>query len=108
MAFPGNSLSRHWANSTALERSEETPVLSELSKVTSRPEWFPASKGDMQSLILDRYHYIKNGDGREELYDIESDPWEKRDLAGKELMARRIGAFRNHLQTVVKPNRASQ
>jgi arylsulfatase A-like enzyme len=105
-AFPGNSLSRHWANTTGLDRPEGAPVLSEVSKVTNRPEWFPVSKGDMQSLILDRYHYIKNGSGREELYDIETDPWEKRDLAGSGLTAPRIGEFRNHLRTVLTPKMA--
>jgi arylsulfatase A-like enzyme len=99
-AFPGNSLSRHWAK-TGLDRPEEAPVLSEVTKVTNRPEWFPVSKGDMQSLILDRYHYIKNGSGREELYDIDTDPWEKHDLAGSGLTAPRIGEFRNHLRTVL-------
>jgi arylsulfatase A-like enzyme len=104
--FPGNSLSRHWANRAGLERSDETPVLSELSKVTNRPEWFPVSKGDMQSLIFDRHHYIKSGDGREELYDIELDPWEKRNLADQKLMAPRVGAFRNHLRTLLTPKAA--
>ena len=28
----------------------------------------------MKSLVAGRYHYIKNGDGREELYNFESDP----------------------------------
>jgi hypothetical protein len=27
------------------------------------------------------FHYIANGDGTEEMYDTEADPWEKDDLA---------------------------
>ena len=52
----------------------------------------PVMEGDMTSLVAGRYHYIKNGDGSEELYDFESDPEEKGDLGdsekGRELLAR--------------------
>ena len=34
--------------------------------------------------MVDQFHYVLNGDGREELYDIKSDPWETRDLANLE------------------------
>ncbi len=105
-AFNGPSLSRQLANATGVERPAETPVLSEVRKVTNRPAWFPASKGDMQSLILEGYHYIKNGDGHEELYDIEADPWEKHDLAGSERTATKMVELRRHLQSVLTPKRA--
>jgi arylsulfatase A-like enzyme len=106
-AFNGLSLSRYWANVAGIARPEEAAVLSEVKRVTNRPDWFPASKGDMQSLILDRYHYIKDADGREELYDIETDPWEKNDLAGSERSASRIGKFRDKLRSVFPLKRAS-
>ncbi len=35
----------------------------------------------MKSLIADGYHYILNGDGVRELYEIRRDPGELRDLA---------------------------
>ena len=42
------------------------------------------AKGDMQSIIVGRHHYIRNGDGREELFDIVADPWETVDLTRTE------------------------
>ena len=38
----------------------------------------------MQSLTDARYQYIKNGDGREELYDLEDDAAGKKNIAGSE------------------------
>jgi hypothetical protein len=32
-------------------------------------------------LVANGMHYIKNLDGREELYDTEIDPWEERNVA---------------------------
>jgi arylsulfatase A-like enzyme len=36
----------------------------------------------MQSLVTHGIHYIRNGDGSEELYDFRSDPGEMTNLAG--------------------------
>ncbi len=35
-----------------------------------------------KSLVADGYHYIRNGDGKEELYDFPNDSLEERDLTG--------------------------
>ena len=40
----------------------------------------PTRRGDMQALFEGRMHYIRNGDGTEELYDFEADPREENDL----------------------------
>ncbi len=36
----------------------------------------------MQSVVADGRAYIRNADGRAEIYDIVNDPTERRDLAG--------------------------
>ncbi len=45
----------------------------------------------MKSIIVGKHHYIRNGDEREELFDIIADPWEAIDLAesqgGKAVLA---------------------
>jgi hypothetical protein len=41
----------------------------------------PLAKGHMRSLVVGRFHYISNGDGSEELYDIQLDPDETNNLA---------------------------
>jgi hypothetical protein len=51
----------------------------------------------MKSLIIDRYHYIKNHDGCEEIYDIVNDPLELRELSGFREGQEVIEIFRNAL-----------
>jgi arylsulfatase A-like enzyme len=74
--FPGISLVRHWLHQQLEDESAEEALLSEVDYRPGRPAWYPISKGNMKSLIAGRHHYIRNGDGQEELYDIEADPHE--------------------------------
>lgn len=91
--FPGRSLAGYWTESTS-NRESADPVLSEADFTPSLPEWFPLSKGDMKSIVYEEYHYIKNGDGREEIFDYTNDPWEQRDLADALEGKRQIQQFR--------------
>jgi hypothetical protein len=50
-------------------------------RFTPKPD-IPASLGPLQALVTDQRVYIRNADGREELYDFERDPAELQDLAG--------------------------
>src|SRR5262249_50502831 len=94
--FPGNSLARYWRTPPAEERA---PLLSEIKIAPSRPrEYQPGAKAIITSLVLDRYHYLKNPDGRQELYDYLNDPSERFDLAGAAESREVIDAFRNYLQ----------
>jgi arylsulfatase A-like enzyme len=72
--FPGRSLARFWRSTSATEAGEESPLLAEVRQVSGRPSWFPATKGDMRSLVAGGFRYIRNGDGTEELYDFDRDP----------------------------------
>jgi len=51
----------------------------------------------LTSLVLDRYHYLRNPDGRQELYDYLNDPSERRNLAGSAEACEVIEVFRNFL-----------
>jgi arylsulfatase A-like enzyme len=78
--IPGSSLAR------ALEPSQNSvtplsPLLAGLRPAPNQPDWFPSTKGIMTSLVQPSYHYIRNGDGEEELYQIEMDPSETSNLA---------------------------
>jgi arylsulfatase A-like enzyme len=103
--FPGASLSRCWDN-TARARALE-PLLTEMGPgpggecvcpgcggrgmmlaevepgvTVPVRDWYPNAKEAMQSLILGTKHYIRVASGREELYDIETDPLEQHNLIG--------------------------
>lgn len=83
--LPGRSLAGYW-NPEASDRvasadSMET-IFSELSGGDFADRDKPARRGNRQSLMHDRFHYIRNGDGTEELYDYVADYDERQNLAG--------------------------
>ena len=60
-------------------------MLSELNLETgvTKGHWYsPSSRGSMESLVDHGLTYIREGDGSEELYDLENDPAEEHDLSG--------------------------
>ena len=81
-SFPGASLATLWRDGAANLTSAAglSPVFSEVSPSPGQPDWFPSSKGEMKAIVHNGFRYIRNGDGREELYDFARDPWERTDL----------------------------
>jgi arylsulfatase A-like enzyme len=79
-SFPGRSLSRHWLTAGSPQPERTEPLLSELGRLALRPQWEPASKGDMSSIVNNDMHCIFNGDGTEEVYDIRLDPTEQNNV----------------------------
>ncbi|MDT8303199.1 MAG: sulfatase [Sedimentisphaerales bacterium] len=79
-AFPGQSLSRHWTGTDHNLSEPGESMLSELIYAPWDPEWAPVSKGDMKSLVTGEIHYIRNGDGTEEVYNLREDPMEHNNL----------------------------
>jgi arylsulfatase A-like enzyme len=104
--FPGDSLVQYW-NGERFPGRSATTLLSEVNKGINQVEWLPVMKGDMKSLVMEGIRYIKNGDGREELYDFENDPAEERDLADSEEGRRALERFRRSLTTLIARNRMS-
>ncbi len=95
--FPGQSLTRAWrgeADSSALILSEiEAPPDDDPNRGRS-----PAARGPMTSAVRGDYHYIKGGDGREELFDLRRDPAERDDLARQPGLAAVLENFRAGLR----------
>jgi arylsulfatase A-like enzyme len=91
-AFPGTSLARR--------PSAEAPVLTEVrikegaSRNLARP---PAWRGPMAAVVAEGFSYIRNADGREELYDVLADPAQLRDLAPEADSAERLRRLRENL-----------
>jgi arylsulfatase A-like enzyme len=94
--FPGQSLSRLWR---AEQPIEPTPLLAEVAhqaKTTKKRNRPPAWLGPMASIQQGEFVYIRNADGREELYNLARDPGEVRDLASS--YPSRIDQFRATLR----------
>jgi hypothetical protein len=95
--FPGTSWAVRWGGEQ--ERpAPPGPVFSEVSRGYDVPRQAPTRRGDMQSLVADGLHYIRNGDGVEELYDYAQDPFEQRDLAALQPAA--LEPFRRALAAI--------
>lgn len=87
----GRPLSRFFAGVNGAAEGRE-PLLIETDQPRFFKPWQPVSKGAMKALLAYPYHYIVEGDGQVELYDVESDYEEREDLsrspAGAALAAR--------------------
>jgi arylsulfatase A-like enzyme len=83
----GQSLGRFWREGD--EEGSGEPALwaadtafATLNRGTVERPWYPVGWGaTMFSLVDSVHHYVLNGDGTEELYDLETDPGEEVDLA---------------------------
>ncbi len=77
--FPGQSLARYYRTENHVETS---PLLMELGHRESLPRSadIPTSLGRTQAIVKDGNVYIRNGEGREELYSLSTDPLEKHNL----------------------------
>lgn len=102
--FPGASLRRYLEHKESAPSIDRSLSISEVHRIPGPigpPAWYPTAKGDMMSLIHDQYHYILNGDGREELYDIIMDPWETQDLANLDYFKLVVEQARAVLEKIV-------
>lgn len=82
--FPGQSLAGCWRDDGT--RGCGGVLLSEASQRVfgAVQPWYPLSHGDMQSIVADGYHYIRNTTGAEELYELSTDSDEQTDLSGSQ------------------------
>jgi arylsulfatase A-like enzyme len=101
-AFPGRSLTRFWAQGEGADppEFESEPLLMETEKppLLTNQGREPVAQGPMKALVAEGMHYIRSGDGREELFSLKSDPQERFNVAGNApaILAR----FRALLQSV--------
>jgi arylsulfatase A-like enzyme len=100
-SIPGSSLTRYWSPSDDKPK-EASAILSEISAPCRVPPDHgrsPVSSGKMQALLEGGKMYIKNlGNGREELYDFESDPNEQTNLVETMEGARLLPEMRRRLE----------
>ncbi len=97
--FPGKSLARFWGSDTAAEPADS--LLSELNYTARLPANTPISRGPMKSLILGNSRLIRNGDGVNELFDLDQDTLEVRNLAQDPAVAARLAALQRALRVLM-------
>jgi arylsulfatase A-like enzyme len=99
--FPGRSLARFWDEGAG--RAAGRPLSEPLLIQTGKPIYLmnqglePVAKGPMSSVVVSGMHYIRSADGREELYLLDSDPEEQRDMAGSSAAAAALARLRQDL-----------
>jgi arylsulfatase A-like enzyme len=115
--IPGQSLAAHWKpgpnsgpnggenpdGKVASAAGTASPILSEIDHYAWAPSWTPIRRGDMRSLVEGRLHYIRNGDGVEELYDPVADPAETRNLIADAALQPSVARFRATLDSIFRP-----
>jgi arylsulfatase A-like enzyme len=95
--FPGRSLARRWATSTALPSPDDDFLLTETSDELSKT---PKTSIRARSLLQRDQVYIRNKDGTEELFDHSTDPAETVNLATSTEMAHRLEVFRAKMKEI--------
>lgn len=87
--FPGHSLTSTWKGSPADSAGVKvSPALSEQANRSARANGHPEpgpggfDPGFQMSLVASAHHYIRNGEGKERLFDLRNDPMELHDIAG--------------------------
>jgi arylsulfatase A-like enzyme len=102
--FPGRSLARYWRSDSEAKAAPSEPLLMETTKpiLLTNGGREPAAKGLMRSLVAGGMHYIRSGDGSEELYALQSDPEERLNLAGAPMAREALERFRFDLADKVR------
>ena len=90
-AFPGPSLRSTWSQSVAPE-SAPTSVL---ATAFNAPPWYRVATSTASSVVRDQYHFILWGDGKEELFDLDADPWETHNLGDRHQADAILESFRS-------------
>jgi arylsulfatase A-like enzyme len=98
--FPGRSLADCWKQAPGVAASHATKAYSEAAiPRVIRPERGRGSsqRGFTLSLVAERLHYLVDGSGQEELYELEADQREVRNLKNDPGRSPALDRFRNAL-----------
>jgi arylsulfatase A-like enzyme len=96
--LPGTSLARFWSGTS--QAGAAIAEVREADWARSTAPWYPAAKGNMASVTDEAFHYIRNGDGSEELYAV-GDDGERNDLSRRPESQPILERYRRTLQASV-------
>ncbi|WP_165219171.1 sulfatase [Aquisphaera insulae] len=107
--FPGRALSSLWLNPASGGGVNVSASFSELAHKPAEEERSAQGKSKKLqfSLVADGYHYVRDGLGREHLFDLGQDPNERSDVAGKEGTSARTLRFRRSLRDLLDAERGA-
>jgi arylsulfatase A-like enzyme len=106
--FPGRSLAALWRSTPGKTPPSMTPAFSEIANPPAfQPQTGLETRGLQMSLVVPGWHYLRDGMGDEELYDLWHDPFERVNLIHADLGRHMVGDVRRRLLTVLSDNRAS-
>jgi len=108
--FPGHSLAALWPSTPGRSPPEITPAFSEIALATAfqpQPQGVLSHRGVQMSLVALGRHYVRDGMGSEQLYDLSRDPFETVNLAGSADCNQVVGVFRRMLLKFLTDNRGS-
>jgi arylsulfatase A-like enzyme len=99
--FPGTSL---WPLVLGGGRVTPRPALSQVNPAGYHGTWngWPTFNGSLYSLVgVDGYHYIASARGTEQLFDVKTDPWERKDLAATPAGRTVAARYRNEITKLI-------
>jgi arylsulfatase A-like enzyme len=102
--FPGRSLARFWSEKDPPRPNFREPLLMETGKprgLTNQGRE-PVVNGPMKGLIAETMHYIRRGDGLEELYLLDTDLEERSNVAAYSFAPDILRQFRTRLSAMLR------
>jgi arylsulfatase A-like enzyme len=108
--FPGHSLAALWSSGPGQAPRRITPALTELAHANAfqpQPPGKLSREGFQMSLVTSGRHYIRDGTGPEQLYDLTRDPSELINLADSADGNRELGVFRRILLDLLTDDQGS-
>ncbi len=100
--FPGQSFAACW-RAPACGRTDPDTLTAAVQASPERQARGPSAKGPLVAVVVDQWHYIRNVEGREELYDLSRDPVERHNLAGDSARSETLGRLRASASAAALP-----
>jgi arylsulfatase A-like enzyme len=106
--FPGHSLAALWQSTPGQSPPTTTAAFSELAHATAfRPQTGVSGRGLQMSLVAFGRHYVRDGTGTEQLYDLVRDPFETINLMTSAEGGQMVSIFRRILLKLLTDNPGS-
>jgi arylsulfatase A-like enzyme len=106
--FPGRSLAALWRSTPGKPPRSMTPAFSEIANPPAfQPQSGLERRGLQMSLVVPGWHYLRDGMGDEQLYDLWHDPFERVNLMHGDLARPTVADVRRRLLAVLKRDHGS-